>query len=1105
MTPEWVAVPSLAMGRWLALELARTLGASGPSATDGVAANIVFGFPGSLRMAVLGAASAGEPDPWQVDSLVWAVLEVLHARRFDEALGPLIDLPEGATWFGRARRLADMFDRYAVRRPGLVLAWNAGHDVDGTGRLLVGHDRWQPHLWRLVRDCVGSPSPPERLPALLEAVREGTLSLELPPRLAIFGVTTLPSGTPFIELIEALSTRRELHLLALDPSPVTTSRVRRAVLERQGPVALLRAEDDSDAEVSQVHHPLLRSWGRPYRERAVLLAGSESAGVPAPVPVDEGAAEHILATSSLLSRLQRDLRQGCAPAGDFELDPQDSSIQVHSCHGQARQVQVLRDAILHLLDDDPTLREEDIVVLSPAIDQFAPLVEVGFGISSDEAAATAADTTPRLFYRVTDRSLRESHPVLAAFDSLLALISGRFGASAMLEFVSLPVVQRRFGFDDDSLAKITEWVTSTKVRWGLDGGQRAAFGLPPDFTANSWRAALDRLLMGVALSDDDLDLGPGGIAPYGVASSDIGALGRFADLVARLAKFSGDTRGSRCVLDWCEVISEAIDQFFEVDENQQWQVGQLKRILVEIGDRARVGDKPASVELSLSEMRRLLADRLQGAPVRSDFFRGGITISSLTPLRWLPFRVVCLLGLDEAGTSGAGVADGDDLAATAPLIGDHDPRSEIRQALLEAVLAAGEHLVITRSGHDVRTNRVVPYATVLAELRDTVTATLSPATRGAYSDQIEIVHPCQSFDDRCFRPGKLRPHGPWSFDAAAFAGAVARGEATANELPFMEHALKAVPGEDIVISLAELKVFFNHPVKAFLRRRLRLHLPGEDPELSDDLATSLEGLERWQVAERMLSARLAGHSTDEWERHERALGALPPGGLGEAALAKVEETVEALLSAVVELGIEAGRAERLQVSVELAGHTRLIETLIGRCAPPCPGPALVTCSKVGAKLRLAAWLDLMALVAYDPVTNWRSVLVGGPDEDTGHMSFTLAGRGVDPADRRERALAGLEVACDCYRRGMLEPLPLFASLSYKVHHNNAKEKDWRPFNGRGEGRDEANKLVLGDLGLDDLMALPARQDDPPGPSPSRVQRFADYLWGALEASSEEAG
>ena len=1091
------------MGRWLALEFARTLGASGPSATDGVAANIVFGFPGGLRTAVLQAASAGESDPWQVDSLVWAVLEVLHARRFDDTLGPLTDLPEGATWFGRARRLADLFDRYAVRRPDLVLAWNAGRDVDGTGRLLAGHDRWQPHLWRLVRDCVGSPSPPERLPALLEAVRKGTLGLELPSRLAIFGITTLPSGAPFIELLEALATERELHLLALDPSPVTTSRVRRAVLERQGPVASLRAEDSSDAEVAEVHHPLLRSWGRPYRERAVLLASSESVGVPAPVPVDESIAAEPWPPSSLLSRLQHDLRQGCAPLGDFELDPEDFSVQVHSCHGQARQVQVLRDAILHLLDDDPTLREEDIVVLSPAIDQFAPLVEAGFGISSDEAATTAVEATPRLFYRVTDRSLRESHPILAALDSLLALVSGRFGASQMLEFVSLPVVQRRFGFDDDSLATITEWVTETKVRWGLDGEQRAAFGFPSEFTANTWRAAVDRLLMGVALGDDDLDLGPGGVAPYGIESGDIATLGRFADLVARLAWLSRETRGSRGVLGWCEALYEAIDQFFEVDDTQQWQVSKLRRILAEIGDKALVGDKPSSVEISLTEMRRLLADRLQGAPVRSEFFRGGITVSSLTPLRWLPFRVVCLLGLDEAGTSGAGVADGDDLAATAPLVGDRDPRSEIRQALLEAVLAAGEHLVITRTGHDVRTNREVPCATVLAELRDTITATLSPSTHGAYRDQIEIVHPCQSFDDRCFGPGELRALGPWSFDAAAFAGAVARGGRTLSERPFMEHALKAVASEDAVISLVELKGFFNHPVKAFLRRRLRLHLPGEDPEPSDELPTSLEGLERWHVAERMLSARLAGHSSTGWERHERALGALPPGGLGEAALRDVEETVEALLKAVAELGVEPGRADRLQVNVELAGHTRLIETLVGRCAQPRPGPALVTCSKVAAKRRLAVWLDLMALVASDPETHWQSVLVGGPDEDTKHMTFALTGRGATPADRHERALAALEVACDCYRRGMLEPLPLFPSLSYKVHCNSAKRNDWRSWSGRGEGEDEANRLVFGDLEFDDLMSLPARQDDPPGSSASRVRRLADYLWGALEASSEE--
>ena len=202
-------------------------------------------------------------------------------------------------------------------------------------------------------------------------------------------------------------------------------------------------------------------------------------------------------------------------------------------------------------------------------------------------------------------------------------------------------------------------------------------------------------------------------------------------------------------------MSDAIDQFFDVDDGQQWQLEKLRQMVTEIGDQAVVGDKPATVELSLADIRRLLADRLQGAPSRSQFFRGGITVSSLTPLRWLPFRVICLLGLDEAGTSGTSGTDGDDLAAAAPLVGDREPRSEVRQALLEAVLAARDHLVITRTGHNVRTNRDVPNATVLAELRDTITATLAPKDRDAYWHRIETVQPCQAFDERCFTPGAL--------------------------------------------------------------------------------------------------------------------------------------------------------------------------------------------------------------------------------------------------------------------------------------------------------------------------------------------------------------
>ena len=197
---------------------------------------------------------------------------------------------------------------------------------------------------------------------------------------------------------------------------------------------------------------------------------------------------------------------------------------------------------------------------------------------------------------------------------------------------------------------IAGWVVETNVRWGLDGEHRARWGLPPQFTANSWRAAIDRVLMGVAASDGDLALAPGDIAPLRVEGDEIAVAGRLADIVARLAARECDLRRPRTPSAWCTTLLELADEFFAVEYFEQRQLDQLRFIVAEIADEAQLAGRPESVELCLAEIRRLLDDRLKGVPRRSDFFRGGITVSSLTPLRWVPFRVVCLLGLGSTHT-----------------------------------------------------------------------------------------------------------------------------------------------------------------------------------------------------------------------------------------------------------------------------------------------------------------------------------------------------------------------------------------------------------------------------------------------------------------------
>lgn len=1111
---DWVAVPTEGMRRWLQLELARTLGAS-VGGRDGVAANIELAFPGALRRAVLDAGRpVDDPDPWRVERMVWAVLDVLDGSA-DDALGPARVVPAGATRFGRARRLADLLDRYAVHRPELVLAWSAGHDVDSQGGRLAPHQRWQPHLWRLVRARIGEPSPPERLPALLDALRADALPLDLPGRVTLFGITTLPGGAPFLDLAGALGARRDVHLLMLDPSPAATARVRHAARTaasarppEQAGATVLRRDDHSDLAV---HHPLVRSWSRPYRESAVLLAGATAHPGGLAPPEDLPAASTTEPTT-LLARLQADLRADTAPEAAWTLDPADRSLQLHACYGPSRQVEVVRDALLHLLAADPTLREEDIAVLCPSIDEYAPLVEAVFGPSAGDPGGTPPEvdgrrqtgSTPRLSYRIADRSLRQANPVLGALAALLDVVAGRFQASAVLELLALGPVRERFGFDDQALGDISAWVRDANVRWGLDGEHRAAWGLPDDLAANTWQVALDRLLLGVAVTDDPRHLAAGGIAPIGIEGTSIAVIGRLADVLARLRTLVDEVHRPRTIEAWCDLLAAAADQLLAAPRGQEWQLERLHRLLTEVGDEAVLRDGASDVALTLADLRRLLADRLEGVARRPDFFRGGITVSSLTPLRWVPFRVVCVLGLDESG--GGNAPDGDDLGAAAPALGDRDARAENRQALLEAVLAAGEHLVVTRTGHNVRTNQEVPPSVAFAELRDVVVATLAEEGRAEALDLIERNHPRQAYDERNLTVGALVPGRPWSFDAQSLAAAEARRSRVDHHPPFLAAPLPA--RDEPVIAVEALRGYFRHPVRSFLTDRLGVRVTGargSDREADDELPVDVGGLDAWLLGDRLIAARRAGATAAEWERNERARGALPPGRLAAVPLTTAEAAVDALIDAAARTGIGLTTEEAHPIDVQLDDGTRLVGSVALGCTSGRPGPGSLSFSKAKATQHVAAWLDLALLVAAEPATDWRAVVVRRHAKETGAADvLELHPVGEDPAARADVARTALAVAVDCFRRGQREPLPLFASLSRALHLDEARPSDWRGWHGGAEGDDEAHLLVFGDLDLAGLRAIACHQDDPAGPEPGRADRYARYLWSAIEGSAEVA-
>ncbi len=1120
MTQEWVVVASAGMQRWLRLRLARRLGVGSPGGGDGVAANLDLLFPGTLRSRLLTPDSGDEPDPWHLDRLPWAVLDVLADAGDDAVLAGLAEPPRGGSSWGRARRLADLFDRYSVHRPEMLRRWASGEDVDGTGAPLGATAGWQPHLWRLVRDRIGSPSPAELLPERIAALRDGCLPIEAPERIALFGLSTIPGGHPFLELLEALSACREVHLLLFRPSPAVAASVRGAGTDSSGR-ALLRSEDRSAEAVT---HPLLRSWARPSREAEVLLAGAEIRSVdPAPAGRSE-------AHGPLLARIQADLRSGTEPTGGFVPEEGDRSIRIHSCHGTTRQVEVLRDELLHLLADDPALTEDEIVVLCPAVEQYAPFIEAVFGPSAErprdrrEPRGTGHDRVAGIRYRIADRSLSDSSPLFGALGTLVDLLGSRFSAPALLDFVALPAVRARFGFDDAAVTRIAEWVEDADVSWGLDGSHREAWHVPSEYEGGTWCLALDRLLTGICVSDDpELPLALGELLPLGVEGEEIDLAGRVADLLARLAALTDETSRPHPAAEWSELLGRAAGELFDVDPRMRWQQHRLTEVLVSICENARVGGAPVSVELTLADVRRLLVHALPATGIRPEFFRGGVTISSLTPLRGIPHRVVCLLGMDE-GAFGMRGPDGDDLTAAAPFVGDRDHRADVRQALLESVLAARDVLVILRTGHSVVTNRPVPASVPLAELRDAMSMTLDASVRREVLGRIELVHPRQAFDERNFGVGGRAPEdlfaydGPWSFDPVARDGAAARLDGRRDAALLLDVPLDTDTPD--LIDLADLRAFLEHPISHFLRTVLQITLPKapsraggasvriagdgprgvEPPTLTGpDIPLALDALELWKLKDRLLVHLLAGGDVDAFTRREKAGGGLPPGRLAGLALAKVISAVEPLIEGVRELGVVSASGSQVLVDVSLPSGGRVVGSVRDDRGHQ-PGPVRVYPSQSTGKRRLVSWLDLIVLTASDPEADWWSVLVCTADRKDPVSTEKMVIPGEDAAERHRRAIDALGVVVDCYRRGRREPLPLFPRLSPALHEERSLAQAWESRYRGGDGEDRWIRLAFGGAGLDEVCNLPLRGDDPDGPGEDRARRHASYLWGAVGTS-----
>lgn len=883
--PEMILVQSTGMAQWLQMTLSQKFG---------IAANIDFPLPASFiwDMFVRVLPEIPKESAFNKQSMSWKLMtllpQLLEREDFTRLRHYLTDDSDKRKLFQLSSKAADLFDQYLVYRPDWLAQWETGHLVEGLGEAQA----WQAPLWKALVEYTDELGQPrwhranlyQRFIETLESAT--TCPPGLPSRVFICGISALPPV--YLQALQALGKHIEIHLLFTNPcryywgdikdpaylAKLLTRQRRHSFEDRELP--LFRDSENagqlfnSDGE-QDVGNPLLASWGKLGRDYIYLLSDLESS--------QELDAFVDVTPDNLLHNIQSDILEleNRAVAGvnieEFSrsdnkrpLDPLDSSITFHVCHSPQREVEVLHDRLLAMLEEDPTLTPRDIIVMVADIDRYSPFIQAVFG---------SAPADRYLPYAISDRRARQSHPVLEAFISLLSLPDSRFVSEDVLALLDVPVLAAWFDITEEGLRYLRQWVNESGIRWGIDDDNVRELELPAT-GQHTWRFGLTRMLLGYAMESAQGEWQS--VLPYDESSGLIAELvGHLASLLMQLNIWRRGLAQERPLEEWLPVCRDMLNAFFLPDAEteaamtlieQQWQA------IISEGLGAQYGD---AVPLSL--LRDELALRLDQERISQRFLAGPVNICTLMPMRSIPFKVVCLLGMNDGVYPRQLAPLGFDLMSQKPKRGDRSRRDDDRYLFLEALISAQQKLYISYIGRSIQDNSERFPSVLVQELIDYIGQShYLPGDEALNCDESEARvkahltchHTRMPFDPQNYQPGNLQSYAREWLPAASQAGK-AHSEFV-QPLPF------TLPE---TVPLETLQRFWAHPVRAFFQMRLQVNFRTEDSEIPDTEPFILEGLSRYQINQQLLNVLVEQDDAERLFRRFRAAGDLPYGAFGE--------------------------------------------------------------------------------------------------------------------------------------------------------------------------------------------------------------------------------
>ena len=870
LSPEIILVQNNGMKHWLEMSLAS-------DDVFGICAATRIELPSSylwsIYRTILSDIQIPVHMPFDKKNLTWRLYKILPSLIDKEAFSPLKrylgDVIDSRRLYQLAGQIADVFDGYQNYRADWLMDWASGRDQlisdsylknPSKPILLAPDELWQSELWRALRMDIGEELADasrasvhaqflKKMDSVVnEFKRTKKKPVGVPSRVVIFGISSLPPQV--IEAFAKLGQICQVFMFVQNPCQTYWG----DIVDGHELLRSLNKRRQS-ARISDMHmssHPLLASWGKQGRDYFHLLddfdnledyrgdlekALSRVDVFVDPLSANENTASESSTSSNQLRSVQSfilNLTPIPEEMNKLEKEADDQSIEFVSAHSAQREVEILHDQLHAWFDHDSSLAPENVMVMVPDMETFLPRIRAVFGRFKlgDERYIP---------FSVADVTSKES-PVVRALTQLLATPTNKISVLDWMDLFEVDAVCEKFELSNLEVEQLRAWCLSAGVRWGLDKDHRVQNGVDSelaDVDQNTWAFGVKRLLLGYALGHGQS--WEGTLACSGVTGLDGPLLSKLLNWLDAIQILNTELSQDHTSGEWVVIFKRLLDTFFKACDDAQ------ERLLIKVFEPLESWERicfecKLDSPISLNVVRDYWLNQLEDIGLQQRFFGGGVQFGTLMPMRSIPFKIICLLGMNDGDFPRQTSSRDFDLMPKHWRTGDRSRREDDRYLFLEALLCARQKLYVSWQGRSARDNSEKPPSVLVSQLIDYLNAVW-------HSPVKPINHPLQPFSVQYFSGRKDLFTYDKDWEVTQPRGSLQEGSDSIKNLKELTETDNLILES---IEVSELHRLLRNPVEIFFRSRLNIYLDKLNDKIQDAEPFSLNNLEEFNIANELL-------------------------------------------------------------------------------------------------------------------------------------------------------------------------------------------------------------------------------------------------------------